>query len=129
MLHAGVIEQVGSPLELYRTPCNTFVAGFIGSPKMNLITGDEAVKYNAHTIGIRPEHIDVVERDGLWEGTVGVAEHLGSDTFFHIHNTGLAETLTVRAIGDVSLKHGDRIHLNPRAEEFHRFDTQGLRIA
>ncbi len=129
VLQAGVIEQVGTPLELYRTPRNTFVAGFIGSPKMNLLTGEEASKYNAHTIGVRPEHIDVVEDNGVWQGTVAVAEHLGSDTFFHIHNTGLAETLTVRAIGDVSLRHGDTIHLNPRSEEIHRFDAGGLRIA
>lgn len=129
VLQAGVIEQVGSPLELYRAPRNIFVAGFIGSPKMNLITGDEAAKHDAHTIGIRPEHIDVVESGGTWQGTVGVAEHLGSDTFFHIHNTGLADTLTVRAIGDVSLTHGDTIHLAPRADEIHRFDAAGLRIA
>ena len=129
VLQAGVIEQVGSPLELYRTPRNIFVAGFIGSPRMNFVTGEEAAKYNAHTIGVRPEHIDVVEAGGQWQGTVGVAEHLGSDTFFHIHNTGLAETLTVRAIGDVRLQHGDTIHLSPRTEEIHRFDAQGLRIA
>ena len=129
VLHAGVIEQVGSPLELYRAPRNTFVAGFIGSPKMNLFSGDEAAKHDAHTIGVRPEHIDVVEGKGEWNGTVGVAEHLGSDTFFHIHNTGLAETLTVRAIGDVNLKHGDKIGLNPRADEIHRFDAAGLRMA
>jgi multiple sugar transport system ATP-binding protein len=128
VLQAGVIEQVGSPLELYRAPRNTFVAGFIGSPKMNLITGEEAAKHDATTIGIRPEHIDVVESGGVWTGTVGVAEHLGSDTFFHIHNTGLAETLTVRAIGDVSLRHGDTIHLSPRMDEIHRFDAEGLRI-
>jgi multiple sugar transport system ATP-binding protein len=129
VLQAGVIEQVGSPLELYRTPRNTFVAGFIGSPKMNLITGDEAAKHDATTIGIRPEHIDVVESGGMWQGTVGVAEHLGSDTFFHIHNTGLADMITVRAIGDVSLKHGDTIELNPRMDEMHRFGADGLRIA
>ncbi|MCK0096035.1 ABC transporter ATP-binding protein [Yoonia sp. F2084L] len=128
VLQAGVIEQVGSPLELYRTPRNTFVAGFIGSPKMNLISGEEAAKHDAATIGVRPEHIDVVESGGTWTGTVGVAEHLGSDTFFHIHNTGLAETLTVRAIGDVNLTHGDAIHLNPRMDELHKFDAQGLRI-
>ena len=129
VLQAGVIEQVGSPLELYRTPRNLFVAGFIGSPKMNLIECEEAAKHNATTIGIRPEHIDVVESGGQWQGTVGVAEHLGSDTFFHIHNTGLAETITVRSIGDVSLRHGDTIHLTPRMDEIHRFDADGLRIA
>jgi len=128
VLQAGVIEQVGSPLELYRAPRNTFVAGFIGSPKMNLIEGAAATEHGAHTIGIRPEHIDVVEDGGTWQGTVGVAEHLGSDTFFHIHNTGLAETITVRAIGDVSLTHGDTIHLNPRLDEMHKFGADGLRL-
>jgi multiple sugar transport system ATP-binding protein len=128
VLRAGNIEQVGSPLELYREPGNVFVAGFIGSPKMNLIEGPEAAKHNAHTVGVRPEHIDVAEADGTWQGIVGVAEHLGSDTFFHIHETGLAETITVRAPGEVNFNHGDRIHLTPRADQIHRFDAQGLRI-
>jgi len=128
VLQAGVIEQVGSPLELYRAPRNKFVAGFIGSPKMNFVEGEMAAQQGAHTLGVRPEHIDVVQDGGMWQGTVGVAEHLGSDTFFHIHNTGLAETITVRAIGDVSLTHGDTIHLNPRMDELHKFDAQGLRI-
>ena len=128
VLRAGYIEQVGSPLELYRRPRNKFVAGFIGSPKMNFMEGAVAAENGAHTIGVRPEHIDVVESNGQWQGTVGVAEHLGSDTFFHIHNTGLTDTITVRAIGDVNLRHGDTIHLNPRMDEVHKFDAQGLRI-
>ena len=129
VLHAGVIEQVGSPLELYHRPQNVFVAGFIGSPKMNLIDGAEAEKHNAKTIGIRPEHVTVTEEgDGAWAGRVGVAEHLGSDTFFHIHETGLAEILTVRATGEVNLGHGDRIGLSPRTDLLHRFDADGLRI-
>ena len=97
VLQSGVIEQVGSPLELYQTPRNRFVAGFIGSPKMNFIEGAEAEKHGAHTIGIRPEHIEVSGKDGPWQGVVGVAEHLGSDTFFHVHDTGLANPITVRA--------------------------------
>jgi len=129
VLQAGVIEQVGSPLELYREPRNLFVAGFIGSPKMNLIEGPEAAKHDAHTIGIRPEHITVSDSNGTWSGVVGVSEHLGSDTFFHIHDTGLAETITVRADGEVGFKHGDRIHLTPRSDVIHRFDANGLRIA
>ncbi|MFQ1701289.1 ABC transporter ATP-binding protein [Loktanella agnita] len=129
VLRAGHIEQVGSPLDLYRAPRNLFVAGFIGSPTMNLIAGEEAAKHNAQTIGVRPEHIDVSAQDGLWSGVVGVSEHLGSDTFFHIHQTGLAETITVRADGEVSFNHGDRIFLTPRADVIHRFDAQGLRIA
>ncbi|MBO9412361.1 MULTISPECIES: ABC transporter ATP-binding protein [unclassified Ruegeria] len=128
VLQAGVIEQVGSPLELYRTPRNLFVAGFIGSPRMNFIEGDEAAKHGAQTIGIRPEHITVSETEGEWSGVVSVSEHLGSDTFFHVHETGLADTITVRADGEVGFRHGDRIHLTPRADVIHRFDAKGLRI-
>ena len=126
VLRAGHIEQVGSPLELYRNPQNRFVAGFIGSPRMNFIEGAEAEKHGAHAIGVRPEHISVSATDGPWKGVVGVSEHLGSDTFFHIHDTGLADTITVRADGEVSFSYGDTVHLTPRADVIHRFDAQGL---
>lgn len=129
VLQAGVIEQVGSPLDLYHSPKNKFVAGFIGSPKMNLIEGDEAKKHNAHTIGIRPEHISVSDSSGEWSGVVGVSEHLGSDTFFHVHDTGLADMITVRVEGDVGLNYGDTIHLSPRSDLIHKFDQQGDRIS
>ncbi len=128
VLRAGNIEQVGSPLDLYHSPRNQFVAGFIGSPKMNLIEGNAAAQHGAATIGIRPEHIDVVE-SGPWKGTVGVAEHLGSDTFLHVHGTGLAETLTVRATGEIGVRHGDTVPLAPREDQIHRFDAEGRRIA
>ena len=128
VLHAGHIEQVGSPLDLYHAPKNLFVAGFIGSPKMNLIEGPEARKYDAQTIGIRPEHMSVSATEGTWSGLVGVAEHLGSDTFFHVHDTGLAETITVRVDGEISFKHGDRIHLTPRSDVIHRFNDAGERM-
>lgn len=129
VLQAGVIEQVGSPLDLYHTPRNKFVAGFIGSPKMNLIEGPEAAKHDATTIGVRPEHITVSKTEGLWKGTVGVAEHLGSDTFIHVHNTGLMDMMTVRISGDVQAEHGDDIYLTPDMEQLHRFGKDGLRIA
>ena len=128
VLQDGVIEQVGSPLELYKEPRNLFVAGFIGSPKMNFIDGEEAAKLGAHTIGIRPEHIDVTSGKAPWKGRVGVAEHLGSDTFFHIHDTGLADVLTVRAPGEVNFKHGDAIGLKPRKDQIHKFSADGLRL-
>jgi multiple sugar transport system ATP-binding protein len=128
VLQAGFIEQVGSPLELYRAPCNRFVAGFIGSPKMNFIEGDEAAKQGAHAIGVRPEHIKVSATEGAWKGVISVSEHLGSDTFFHVHDTGLAETITVRVDGEVSFDHGDTVYLTPRDDMIHRFDANGLRI-
>ena len=128
VLQAGVIEQVGSPLELYHNPQNVFVAGFIGSPKMNIFSGPEAEKLGAHTVGIRPEHTEVSMTEGTWEGRVGVAEHLGSDTFIHVHDTGLADMVTVRIAGDISVKHGDKIFLTPQAENIHKFDQNGQRI-
>ena len=127
VLQAGVIEQVGTPLELYHNPQNEFVAGFIGSPKMNLIKGAEAEKHGAATIGIRPEHLDVSTTDGTWKGTVGVAEHLGSDTFIHVHDTGLGDMITVRISGDIAVKHGDDIYLTPQMEQLHKFDAAGQR--
>ncbi|QEE34865.1 ABC transporter ATP-binding protein [Octadecabacter sp. SW4] len=129
VLQAGVIEQVGSPLDLYHAPRNVFVAGFIGSPKMNLIEGPEAAKHDAKTIGIRPEHMSVSKESGTWKGTVGVAEHLGSDTFIHVHDTGLGDMITVRISGDIPARHGDTIYLTPDLEQMHRFGADGLRIA
>ena len=128
VLQAGVIEQVGSPLELYHTPHNLFVAGFIGSPRMNFLTGSEAKKHGATTIGIRPEHLSISPRKGEWEGVVGVSEHLGSDTFFHVNCPAFSEPLTVRASGDVQLAYGDKVYLTPDAANIHKFDDKGLRI-
>jgi multiple sugar transport system ATP-binding protein len=124
VLNAGRIEQVGAPLDLYNRPRNLFVAGFIGSPRMNFIAGEEAAKHGAHTIGIRPEHIIV--GDGPWEGTVGLSEHLGSDSFIKVTVPGLG-TLNVRAPGEVGVHHGDRIRLAP-AGRIHRFDAQGTAL-
>lgn len=128
VLHAGYIEQVGSPLTLYREPRNKFVAGFIGSPKMNFLEGAEADKHNAHTIGIRPEHIDVSTESGQWQGTVGVAEHLGSDTFIHIHGVPGCDPMTVRASGNVTVNHGDTVYLTPQQSQIHKFSSDGLRF-
>ncbi len=128
VLRAGHIEQVGSPLELYHKPRNEFVAGFIGSPKMNIFGGEEAKKHGAASVGIRPEHTDVSMTEGMWKGRVGVAEHLGSDTFIHVHDTGLADMVTVRITGDISANHGDTIYLTPQMDQMHKFDAQGLRI-
>ena len=127
VLNAGRIEQVGSPMELYRSPQNLFVAGFIGSPKMNFITGPEAAKHNAHTIGVRPEHLDV-GAGGPWSGVVGLSEHLGSDTFMKVESEALG-TLTVRASGEVAIERGNRISLAPQAGKIHRFGADGKALA
>ncbi|WP_417676874.1 ABC transporter ATP-binding protein [Roseibium sp.] len=127
VLHAGRIEQVGSPLDLYRSPANKFVAGFIGSPKMNFISGAEAGKHGAHTIGIRPEHLTLSTTEGAWKGKVAVAEHLGSDTFLYVNAEGM-DPLTVRTQGEAGIHHGDTVYLSPTAENLHRFDASGKTI-
>jgi multiple sugar transport system ATP-binding protein len=127
VLNAGRIEQVGSPLDLYRAPANVFVAGFIGSPKMNLIEGPAAARYGAHTIGIRPEHLDVV-RDGELSGHVVLSEHLGSDTFLKIAADGIGH-ITLRGNGEDTHGPGDRISLSPQAGKLHRFGPDGQALA
>ncbi|NKN35617.1 ABC transporter ATP-binding protein [Agrobacterium sp. a22-2] len=127
VLSAGHIEQVGSPLDLYNKPDNIFVAGFIGSPRMNFATGAVAAPYQAHTIGFRPEHIKLSKESGTWPGIVGVAEHLGSDTFLHIQVDGIG-MVTVRTSGDFPVGHGDKVFLTPDADRIHRFDDKGLAI-
>lgn len=124
VLNAGRIEQVGSPLSLYRNPKNLFVAGFIGSPRMNLVQGAEATRRGATTIGIRPEHVDLSLEAGEWSGTVGVSEHLGSDTFLHVTVHGVGP-LTVRAGGEVAVHHGDRVFLTPQPDKIHHFGPDG----
>jgi multiple sugar transport system ATP-binding protein len=127
VLQAGNIEQVGSPMDLYNRPDNIFVAGFIGSPKMNFATGASAAKWNAHTIGVRPEHLKVSTTEGVWKGTVGVTEHLGSDTFLHIHTDGIG-AVTLRADGETPLRHGDVVYLTPDERRLHRFDAAGKAV-
>ena len=95
---------------------------------MNLLTGKEAEKHKAHTIGIRPEHIAISNKSGAWEGVVGVSEHLGSDTFFHINCPAFTEPLTVRASGEVDLAYGAKVYLTPDQDHLHRFNAQGLAI-
>lgn len=129
VLNEGIIEQVGTPLDLYDAPRNLFVAKFIGSPMMNIIHGREADKANAVSIGIRPEHLALSSDQGLWTGTAGLSEHLGSDTFIRVEVEGIDDVLTVRAPGKVKLEFGETVHLTPEQENLHRFDAKGMRIS
>lgn len=125
VLNAGRIEQVGSPLELYRSPANKFVAGFIGSPKMNFIEGSAAAGFGAKAIGVRPEHLQLSKDTGTWSGVVTVAEHLGSDTFLHV-NAERVGHLTARASGEFDLRHGQAVFLTPEPDKILRFDAKGI---
>ncbi len=124
VLNHGVIEQVGTPQELYERPANLFVAEFIGAPKMNRIAGDMAARMGAATIGIRPEHLKIVDGDGAWQGSVELTENLGAEGHVHVL-CGEAGSLVVRMAGAPSVRAGDRVHLSPLEGLIHRFDREG----
>lgn len=124
VLNAGFIEQVGSPMELYLKPKNKFVAGFIGSPKMNFIGGEKAQKFGAHSLGVRPEHFKISQDEGDWKATVGVLERLGSETFIHLEIED-GQSLIARAEGSSSLKYGDTVYLSIDKEKTHYFAEDG----
>jgi multiple sugar transport system ATP-binding protein len=125
VLDHGKVEQVGSPMELYEKPGNLFVAGFIGSPKMNLIKGALAEKYKCATLGIRPEHLALGSK-GAVKGRVDFTENLGADSFIYVNTDyGL---ITARQQGKSDAKEGDAVGLTPEAAQIHRFDENGKRI-
>lgn len=143
VLDAGKIAQVGTPRELYQRPENLFVAQFIGSPKMNIIScttdddkfqitgggsGDFSGKNAATKLGIRPEHIEIsTDSSGQLEGVVDVTEYLGSDTYV-IVNAGQQGQITIRQIGDTDLRTGDKVSLHFAPDHLHFFGDQGERI-
>ncbi len=125
VLNAGRVEQVGTPMELYRTPRNLFVAGFIGSPKMNFLPATLLADPHAHTVGIRPEHIGVAD-EGL-PATVQLVEHLGSESYIHAQLV-TGEPITLRLNGESTLTPDQTIHLTFDPQHVHRFDHEGNAI-
>ncbi len=151
VLDAGVIQQVGSPLDLYNTPANLFVAGFIGAPKMNLLSArvdgiDTGLTLSAPalaapialpihagpaageavTLGIRPHDL-VVEANGAFRGTVQLVERLGNETIIRIALPDGVE-ITAALPGQGAFEVGSAIELGLRPEAAHVFDAAGRRI-
>jgi ABC-type sugar transport system ATPase subunit len=151
VMNGGRIEQTGKPLDLYYRPANLFVAGFIGSPAMNMITatvtgskdgrvtlddGSKASLAGARrlasgtpvTIGIRPEHLKVEERGALkLKGTVDLIERLGETGYAYV--TGVsAKPFIAEVRGDIARKPGQSITLSADPEHVHLFDGEGRRI-
>ena len=124
VLRDGLVEQVGTPLELYESPQSIFVAGFIGSPKMNFLSGSIAAGYGAGTIGIRSEHIELGSGDGAWQGKVIHSENLGSDSYVYV-DIGTAEPVIVREDGTKRHQPNDPISIRPMKGQVHRFDAAG----
>ena len=113
VLNKGRIEQVGTPMELYDRPATPFVAGFIGSPKMNLYAGETARSLGAQeAYGIRPEHVSVSTTEGRWPGTVRHVERLGADTIVHLECDTLGPLLA-RVEGSRTFRPSDRLFVTP----------------
>ena len=122
----GRVEQVGAPLDIYRRPANMFVAGFIGSPQMNFLTGIHANGYDAATIGIRPEHLRI-ETGGALKGIVRTVEHLGNEALVHAQLND--ETLlTARCPEGILIQSGEEVALSVDPALVHRFDHNGLAV-
>ena len=135
VMNEGRIMQVGVPTELYERPANTFVAGFIGSPRMNLLDakdlpGDAAATVGCgpgSTLGIRPEHLLIGSTDGatpIGEAKVNRIEDLGHEALVHLSNA-LGARLTVRTSGDIrgKVRAGDTLSLALRPDRLHAFDS------
>ena len=149
VMRDGVVEQTGSPLELYDYPANQFVAGFIGSPAMNFLPGtvsDGGVELDGGLVlplpqnargtsngqkvvyGSRPEHIDIVSGGEGVETEVVVVEPTGADTQVFSKIAGVEVTTVFRERHE--FKPGERIRLKPDAARAHLFDAaSGMRLA
>jgi multiple sugar transport system ATP-binding protein len=128
VLRAGRIEQVGSPLELYNRPCNQFVAGFIGSPRMNFVPASQlpGAKAGAQTVGLRPEHAQLSD-DGPLQLAVTQVEQLGSTSILHGKVVPDAPFELILN-GQTTIKRGDTVKVSAPAEQLHYFDANGLHL-
>ena len=150
VLKDGVLQQVDTPRALYERPANVFVAGFIGSPAMNLLSlkivaggvtfGNTTIKVDSAvlsktkqksvTVGLRPEDLVISKTEGI-EVEIDVIEELGADAF--LYGSAVIEgkkTDMIARIGSVSsLRSGDRVFLKPQGGITHLFDSEsGLRL-
>ncbi len=154
VLSAGKIEQVGSPLELYDHPCNLFVDGFIGSPRMNFLSGELVAADATHalvklasgatvratvdasscklgetvTLGIRPEHLLRGTGDNCISAEVTFVESLGSSTQGYCTYPGVEESLTCTLTDEHGARHGEALQLQLPPNACYVFNAQGLAL-
>ncbi len=137
VINEGIIEQVGTPIELYNSPKNQFVAEFIGSPKMNMINLKDGYKLNmtnlnfpsgATKIGIRPEHLNVSNDNACkLKGTIRHIENLGEHLLCYI-NLEKNNEITAKLDVNSRIKINEIIHLDWHKNHQHFFDTSGVSI-
>ncbi len=128
VLNETRVEQIGAPMELYNNPANIFVAGFIGSPKMNFIDANIVGRADAKTIGVRPEHISLGDKKGDIEGTVSHIEHLGGETNLYV-DCGDVGLISVRLFGEHSFEMDQKYTLKFEPGRIYKFDETGKTIA
>jgi multiple sugar transport system ATP-binding protein len=149
VLRGGKIEQVGTPHELYTRPQNLFVAGFIGSPKINMIEArlerrdgqlmaiadglepfaipDLGTTDGAITVCVRPGSVHVGPGTVEAKGTIRLVEYLGNETLLHV-DLSSGQTLLVSSRGHAEQKAGDAITIGFDLADLHYFDKSGQRI-
>jgi multiple sugar transport system ATP-binding protein len=130
VLNGGRIEQVGAPLDLYRRPANLFVAGFLGSPRMNFLPGTLLGNTpGIASIGIRPEDLHLGNRDPEslnLTGEITLLEQLGSESLAHVRQTSEGhETIVAKLPGDAASRVGEPVMLHAAAGACHLFDANG----
>ena len=143
VLRAGKVEQVGAPLELYNRPANVFVAGFIGSPRMNFFPAEllrqsaapallAVLPEGAHTVGLRPEHVELHEA-GAVAYQVQQVEQMGSSSLMRgrlgaSQQAGTATQFDVVCNGQTSVTAGQTVRLSMPPDCLHFFDAEGQRL-
>jgi multiple sugar transport system ATP-binding protein len=138
VLRDGQIEQVGTPLELYYRPNNQFVAQFIGTPQMNMVTGDDLAQFQSSLsapvpaggfLGVRPESLTLTAPgSGHVQGRVELVEALGAETLIYVatqHGTQLVARQNTRS----TLNVGDPVGLDVDGRATHLFDAKGQVVA
>jgi multiple sugar transport system ATP-binding protein len=125
VLNAGVIEQVGAPLELYERPNNRFVAGFIGSPAMNFIDAVVVQAGDNVLLGVRPEHLRSGVADNALNTRVTFVESLGSMTYAYCQHPGVEEVITCALAGDHAVASGETLPLQVPVGKAYLFDAEG----
>ncbi|MCP4672568.1 MAG: TOBE domain-containing protein, partial [Desulfobacula sp.] len=134
LMKDGVIEQHGTPEDLYNRPATAFTGSFIGNPPMNILNPDAGIKavfssqfplkYSESTclVGVRPENIEISDTTGL-EAEVSAIEYLGADTLILCQTKTQPIMLSVKNRADVSMGH--HIKLTWKPEHLHFFDADG----
>jgi ABC-type sugar transport system ATPase subunit len=143
LLHDGIIQQIGTPDDIYETPANIFVARFVGSAPMNLFAGGTPMTFDLSgwpaaavggespvTIGVRPEHLELVPSGtpGATAARVDVVERVGADMFIH-SLLGNNERAVARVENVRPPRQGDEVYFRPRRDRIHVFDESSRRVA